>query len=280
MLMKASMLIRFFIGSLILFLFIPPVSSLYGKEIRLGNLQTTTLQASSSPTSLLSSGFTLLDRYKPYIALGVGAYIFSQDHEVRGEILEHNAPHGEQAEFYNQFEPWGTAKPYFYVVPAFLGHGLLFDNKHSLYVGGEIALGISAAAILTRGFKEAFGRLRPFQTSEPEDFFHGGNAFYSGHTVTAFTFATILAKNYPKQRIDFLGIHQDLPVVPVLAYSLATMVGLQRIYSNVHWTSDVYVGAIMGYLIGTATVKLGDHIADFGIIPGRTPQVGVSFFLD
>ena len=60
----------------------------------------------------------------------------------------------------------------------------------------------------------------------------------------AFTFASVLATHY-----------SDRPWIPVVAYSVAGLSGLARIYDNKHWTSDVIVGAALGYAIGKWVVK-------------------------
>jgi membrane-associated phospholipid phosphatase len=65
------------------------------------------------------------------------------------------------------------------------------------------------------------------------------DAFPSGHTITAWGTATVIAKMY-----------KDTVVVPILCYSLATMVGLSRVTEDTHWLSDVFLGAALGYAIG------------------------------
>jgi membrane-associated phospholipid phosphatase len=44
--------------------------------------------------------------------------------------------------------------------------------------------------------------------------------------------------------------------VPPVAYSLATLVGLSRIYDNAHWGSDVLAGAAIGFLSAKAMNSL------------------------
>lgn len=61
-------------------------------------------------------------------------------------------------------------------------------------------------------------------------------SFPSGHTTVAFATATMIACEFPKPAI-----------VPVLAYSLATVTALGRINGNYHWGSDVLMGASIGY---------------------------------
>ncbi len=62
-------------------------------------------------------------------------------------------------------------------------------------------------------------------------------SFPSGHTATAFSLAVALSWAFPRGRVIF--------------YCLASLAGLQRIVSNSHWPSDVFVGAAIGLLAGT-----------------------------
>ena len=65
------------------------------------------------------------------------------------------------------------------------------------------------------------------------------DAFPSGHTAAAFSIATVFAKQY-----------KDIKVIPVLSYSLATLVGVSRLTEHQHWASDIFVGGLIGYLCG------------------------------
>jgi membrane-associated phospholipid phosphatase len=47
-------------------------------------------------------------------------------------------------------------------------------------------------------------------------------------------------------------MYQDHKWVPVVSYSIATLVGLSRIYDNAHWASDVMAGAAVGFLSAKA----------------------------
>lgn len=75
------------------------------------------------------------------------------------------------------------------------------------------------------------------------------NSFPSGHTATAFMFATILHKEY--------GLTRS-PLFSIAGYSLATTTGIMRILNNRHWVSDVLVGAG----IGVISTDLGYLFAD------------------
>src|SRR5207302_1941254 len=70
------------------------------------------------------------------------------------------------------------------------------------------------------------------------------SSFPSGHTTVAFAAATVFAMEY-----------SDRPLVPIIAYSAATLIGLSRITENKHWDSDLIVGAALGYLTGRQVVN-------------------------
>ncbi len=70
------------------------------------------------------------------------------------------------------------------------------------------------------------------------------SSFPSGHTTVVFAAATVFAKEYSSK-----------PFVPIIAYSLATLVGISRIVENAHWASDVFVGAGLGFLTGKLVVN-------------------------
>lgn len=69
-------------------------------------------------------------------------------------------------------------------------------------------------------------------------------SFPSGHTTVAFAAATVFAMEY-----------REIRIVPVIAYSAATAIGLSRIVQNQHWISDVLVGAALGFLSGRQVVN-------------------------
>ena len=84
----------------------------------------------------------------------------------------------------------------------------------------------------------------PFATFE-------STSFVSGHTTRAFALATTIAGFYPERKW-----------VGVVSYSLATATSLGRVISKEHWTSDVIVGAALGYFIGRGVVKFNEKIGN------------------
>jgi len=65
-----------------------------------------------------------------------------------------------------------------------------------------------------------------------------GSSFPSGHAVSAFSIATVVAWRY--------GHHKWVPWV---AYGAATAISFSRVTTRAHFPSDVFLGAALGYSI-------------------------------
>ncbi len=72
--------------------------------------------------------------------------------------------------------------------------------------------------------------------------------FPSGHTITAFSVATVMSRRY--------GQHHRW--VPYVAYGVAGTIGFSRVTLSAHNVSDVFAGAALGYVISRFVV-LGHH---------------------
>lgn len=114
-------------------------------------------------------------------------------------------------------------------------HGI---GQRTLNAG--LAVGLTVAAMLTT--KNIAKRMRP-DDSTP-------NSFFSGHTATAFCGAELLWQEYK---------HHS-PWVGVVGYSVATFVGLSRIYHVRHWFTDVVAGAGAGMLCAKLACWAGNSI--------------------
>ena len=225
---------------------------------------------------------SLLCKAAPYGAiLGAGGLLFALDKDIQRESLRSSLRGSTADGFFNVIEDYGRVGPYAVSVPLLVAHGLILKNKKSIYVAGELGGSLLLSEGVTRVVKAAFGRLRPYESGSPYRFFKGGDSFYSGHSIAAFTFSTVMAKNYPRQDLGFLGIDGEVPLVPIVAYMAAGLVGIQRIYSNNHWASDVYFGALAGYGVGTVAVHVGEKLraGKFRLFcrPGRNGRPMVIF---
>ena len=86
--------------------------------------------------------------------------------------------------------------------------------------------------------------LGPFQNIRNAEGKRLNGSFPSGHTTLAFAAATVYAMEY-----------RNKPLIPVLAYTAASLIGLSRITENKHWATDVVAGAALGYLSGRQVVN-------------------------
>ena len=93
----------------------------------------------------------------------------------------------------------------------------------------------------------------------------------SGHSITAWSFAHVVANRYPSW-------HTKL-----LVYGMAATVSVSRVLAREHFPSDVLVGSTMGYLIGGYVVhKRGEISKNFsfsmvGTANGRGMQLSYNF---
>ena len=112
----------------------------------------------------------------------------------------------------------------------------------------------SFAFLVTRGFHRVIGRRRPSHTGceERRDGCpgdgNGGNAsFVSGHTSMSFAGAGLACAHH--QALPLYGGAWD-PAACAIAVAAATTTGTLRIVADKHWTTDVMLGASMGFAIG------------------------------
>jgi len=118
-------------------------------------------------------------------------------------------------------------------------HDTLILSLHSMLVTQGI----------TEGFKKTFKRARPRNSpNDSFDFWVKGESFFSGHSSGTWAYVAVFADRYPSTKW--------------LLYSVASSVSLSRIYEDAHWTSDVLLGAFVGYSIGKMTLKMNLRYAD------------------
>lgn len=149
-----------------------------------------------------------------------------------------------------------------YILAGLGTYGFVFKNEKM-----QTTTLLATQAYITGGAVESVlkflsGRQRPYITDstkvQASPTFHGplyktpkdptgkrtNSSFPSGHTTVAFAAATVFAMEY-----------RNKPLVPILAYSAATLIGFSRITENKHWATDVLTGAAIGYLMGKLVVN-------------------------
>jgi membrane-associated phospholipid phosphatase len=144
--------------------------------------------------------------------------------------------------------PMGNGYLYL-TMSAFIISGIVNKDNYAFETGLIAAESYAFTGVACQVVKTVAGRARPnYQgNTDPHTWegpFFKGNSFFSGHSSSAFAVASVVSYRY-----------RDKGWVPVVSYGLATLCGLQRIYDNRHWASDVFFGAAVGTASGLFLCK-------------------------
>ena len=163
------------------------------------------------PLSLIAAG-----------TLGFVEPIRNSRHEVRDYLNEWRGDHRTEVDDYLQYVP----------LASIYGLSLLGAEAKHNYVDRTLELATSYLALgaIVNGIKYTVREPRPDGSSN--------NSFPSGHTATTFMGAELV-------RIEYGEEH---PWLAVGAYTIATTVGVLRVYNERHWFTDVFAGAGVGIL--------------------------------
>jgi membrane-associated phospholipid phosphatase len=121
----------------------------------------------------------------------------------------------------------------FYIV------GRKTNNSRARETGVLSAQAAVNSLIVSTALKGITQRGRPQSGRDRSEFFDGGSSFPSGHSIEAWSVATIIAHEYHERRL-----------VQVAAYGIAAAVSVSRFTGHKHYLSDVLVGSALGYGIG------------------------------
>jgi hypothetical protein len=195
-------------------------------------------------------------------AVGITGLLIAYDKEIYKAINDWES----KSPFVQKVDPYityiGDEKFVFGLFSAFYITGEIFQNdraKQTAVLGLQTLFHTGLAAQVA---KHVAGRQRPLMSGGTEDIWHGPkgaylryqvnqnirtyNSFFSGHSIVTWGMATVIASQY-----------KDIRVIPILSYGIATLVSLSRVTEQVHWPSDVFIGAFLGYQIGRYMVKHG-----------------------
>ena len=175
-----------------------------------------------------ASEFHIDQLVAPVVLAGIGTTIMAIpslhraiDLSARSRVLDMTLPE----------EPLGDYLQYVPSVTAYALNVAGLKGKHS-YLDATVILATSWATmgILVNTTKYSVRRLRPDASNR--------KSFVSGHTATAFMGAEFLRREY----------WDTAPVVGILGYTFASVVGVSRVLNNRHWVSYVIAGAGVGIL--------------------------------
>jgi membrane-associated phospholipid phosphatase len=133
--------------------------------------------------------------------------------------------------------------------------GVITRNRELEHSSLVMVKSLALSTILYTSTKAVIRRQRPVRTDDPRLFTtpftkNDYTSFPSGHSNTAFSVATAFALEYRHKKW-----------VPWVAYPLATVTALARMYQNRHWTSDVIIGSAIGHFVTKTVYNLEERRA-------------------
>jgi membrane-associated phospholipid phosphatase len=132
-------------------------------------------------------------------------------------------------------------------------YGRIKGAPRAEHLGMDEIEGVLLAEGISEGVKQIVRRKRPVPPSGP---LHSGFSMPSGHATISFTAATILQQH--------LGYKAGIPT-----YLVASYVAMSRLHDNVHWASDVVMGAAIGIIIGRSVTWHGRNFyGELEPVPG------------
>ncbi len=144
------------------------------------------------------------------------------DYSTRNELIE------DRSMWYNGWDN------YFQFSPAIAAFGMKFcgvESKHNL---SDMFLIYTLSNVLETAIVYTTKQITPRERPDGSNY----HSFPSGHTATAFVAAEFLHQEYKDKSVW----------ISVGGYTMATMIGVSRVYNNRHWVSDVVAGAGIGIL--------------------------------
>jgi membrane-associated phospholipid phosphatase len=204
----------------------------------------------------LATSPTRLDKESALITLGIiGAtgILYWQDQNIRHYFQDHRTSTlDDLSPIVEKFGVFGADLAF---LALYGGTGYLVENEKMKETALLSLESFAVSGAITVTVKAGVGRARPdvgegkssFKPFAFDKLISGDldyTSFPSGHASDAFSIASVFADSY------------DSPWVGITAYGLASLLGLQRIYADRHWASDVLAGAVVGTVVGKSVVYL------------------------
>jgi membrane-associated phospholipid phosphatase len=183
--------------------------------------------------------------------LGVTGALVAADPPAANYFRGTNSFHG----FNNVFTSNATTIGTILAPVSFYAAGLIRHDKRMQETALLAGEALVDAEVVSTVLKGATRRLRPadiLRTGNFSDNWYDSKgsalrvngSFPSGHTIAAFSVATIVARRYG-------STHRWVPFV---AYGMAGLVGISRLSLSAHYLTDVFVGGALGYTMSRYSV--------------------------
>ncbi len=195
------------------------------------------------------------------VVAGTGL-MMSVDESLRREMLSVQGRDGDRvADVGNSF---GEHLPGIVITGSLYTVGFAFNCPKIRVMGRHVGQSLTYAALVTTIMKSVIGRHRPFLNDGafafegPVQFDDPFLSHPSGHTTVTFAIASSLAADI------------DNPYATVGLYSLASLTAVSRMYSDRHWSSDVFLAAAIATAIGYGTANLDNGSSQDDTVDGSS----------
>ncbi len=197
--------------------------------------------------------------------IAVGGLLFLADEDITRFALRNlDAPVFEQIDDVGTFlEPIGLMgnTNFWYASAAIASYAAGLDRPKRIFT--ELLYSHWIAGAMRGATNRLVGRERPREGRGSRHFaIGGGTSFPSGHASTVFQVAAVLSH------------HVDWTPASVALYGLAGTVAWQRITSQQHWASDVWLGAAYGWAVAKLVIRLHEEEA-LRVEPAPGPDGGL-----
>lgn len=131
---------------------------------------------------------------------------------------------------------------------AFYVYGALAEDEKAVHVAQDAISASLISAGINQTIKVFANRSRPRDNEGISNFkgysgLNNNSSFPSGHTTEAFALASVIAESYDETWVSYT------------AYSIASLVGVARMYHDAHFASDVTASVFIGTLVGKSVVN-------------------------
>jgi len=170
---------------------------------------------------------------------GAALTLWATDRQTEAELMEHG-DNLQRFRVSRKFSETGSVYATGTLAGTFYLVGHLTHNARARETGILAAEALVNGAIVGSALKLASQRQRPPVDNGSGEFFDGGSSFPSGHAINAWSVATILAREYGKDRT----------ALKIALYGTAAAVSITRYTGRKHFLSDTLIGSAIGYGIG------------------------------
>ena len=199
------------------------------------------------------------------VAAGTVGLIELSDQPTRDFFTSHHSNTGDQLASYGNF--FGTGVIEIGSAVGLYGVGIAANEPKIRLMGRHIVQALAYSGVVTTVLKSVFGRARPYLNLGPHDFkgptiANDWNSMPSGHVTVATAACSSLAEDIGNTWAS-IGL-----------YSAAAVTVFARMYSDKHWSSEVFLGGVIGTACGYWTVHLHDASTTSEQVRGSTSEDG------